>query len=411
MQSLVIFLFIILLITVLIARYHLPPFLALVSAAIIYGLLNGMTGEMIPLITGGIGAIFALLGIPIYCGSLIAQALRLGNYLPYIIADLRRSVRQPALASGLAGYILSLPLMCCITPFIILSPIVEHLHPEPETTRRLLYITAFGSVASFILIYPLPVVYSIITTAELQGFDAGIYTPIALALSLGLLVFGVVTLWQGKIPAAANSEVLPGGLRWKAWAPIIIPLSLIAVGTAFPPLRLLGNINIALLVGAGIALGIVNMTTRLDVLRKGTQNAGTILFDLCGAGALGYTIAASGFAREVYTLITPTLPEILMPFILAALIQTAQGSRVVTAVVTGTILAGTSIVESIDAIPLVLMIAAGTLVFSYVSDPYFWLIKRTTGDSLATVFRMYTLPLAIAGLGVLAVGLAMSILL
>jgi GntP family gluconate:H+ symporter len=48
----------------------------------------------------------------------------------------------------------------------------------------------------------------------------------------------------------------------------------------------------------------------------------------------------------------------------------------------------------------VFMICAGTFVVSYVSDPYFWLVKQDS--SMKEVVKYYTLPLALAGLVVLA---------
>jgi GntP family gluconate:H+ symporter len=52
----------------------------------------------------------------------------------------------------------------------------------------------------------------------------------------------------------------------------------------------------------------------------------------------------------------------------------------------------------VATIPLILMISAGTMVFSYVTDPFFWLIQRTTGDDVKTVVSNYTIPLAILGI-------------
>ncbi len=51
------------------------------------------------------------------------------------------------------------------------------------------------------------------------------------------------------------------------------------------------------------------------------------------------------------------------------------------------------------------MVAAGSCIVSFVTDPYFWLIHRATGDDLPTVARSYTLPLALAGIGLFLVAL------
>jgi GntP family gluconate:H+ symporter len=410
MQTLVIFILVLCCITYLITRHNLPPFPVLVTGALVYGLLTGMGADTVPQITGGIGAVFALLGIPIFSGAVIAKALRSGPFLERITADIRRFTRKPEPAAGLAGYILSVPMMCCITPFIVLSPLVGQLHEDTQRTRRLLYITAFGSVLSFVLLYPLPVVYPVVKNMNLIGFDVGTYTIIALPLSLLLLLFGILFFRSGEpgIEAGTVSEKPPTVSPWRAWGPVAIPILLISVGHIVPTLTILGNINIALLAGALYAVAITPFETRPDVLGGGTKNAGIILFDLCGAGAFGHVIAASTFADDIFRMLGSDFPILLVPFVLAALIQTAQGSRVVTAVVTAAIIARIPAVASIPAVPLILMVAAGTLVFSFVSDPYFWLIRRTTGDDVATVVKNYTLPLAGAGLIILCSGLVIS---
>ncbi len=408
MQTLIIFILILCCITYFITRHNLPPFPVLVTGALVYGLLAGMGGDTVSQITGGIGAVFALLGIPIFSGAVIARALRSGPFLKRITADIRRFTHKPEPAAGLAGYILSVPMMCCITPYIVLSPLVGQLHDDKHRTRQLLYITAFGSVLSFVLLYPLPVVYPVVKNLNPVGFDAGVYTIIALPLSLLLLLPGLFYFRSGEpgVEAAVTaSEIPPAVSPWRAWGPVAIPILMIAIGNIVPSLNIVGNVNIALLAGALFAVAITPFEIRPDVLGRGTKNAGIILFDLCGAGAFGHVIAASTFADDIFRLLGPDFPILLVPFVLAALIQTAQGSRVVTAVVTVAIVARIPEIVSIPAIPLILMVAAGTLVFSFISDPYFWLIRRTTGDDVATVAKNYTLPLAVAGLLILCSGL------
>lgn len=399
MDPLCAFVLVLLLVTVLTARYRLSPFITLIAAALLFGVSTGMEGEMIPLITSGAGKIFALLGIPIFCGSLIARALRHGGYITRIVSDLERTVRRPEITAGVAGYLLAIPFMCCITPFIVLTPVIGHLQQDQESVRRLLYITAFGSIVSFVLLFPLPVAYTIVTTLE-TGSAVEAYMTIAIPVSLLLLAGGTFFLRKGGT-APEQAPSVSDTPRWKAWAPVAVPVAMIIAGSILPELHPFGNIHIALLTGAAIALVIVPADVRAVVMEKGTKNAGIIIFDLCGAGALGAIIGAGGFAAEVFSLLDTHVPAIFIPFLLAALIQTAQGSRVVTAVVTSSMIAGTSLAALVPPVPLILMIAAGTLVFSYISDPYFWLVLRTTGDTVSGTLSRFTLPQAVAG-GVLA---------
>jgi GntP family gluconate:H+ symporter len=52
----------------------------------------------------------------------------------------------------------------------------------------------------------------------------------------------------------------------------------------------------------------------------------------------------------------------------------------------------------LDGLTMALIISAGAFMLSYVSDPYFWLIKESTGASMREMVRGYTLPLSMMGL-------------
>ena len=71
---------------------------------------------------------------------------------------------------------------------------------------------------------------------------------------------------------------------------------------------------------------------------------------------------------------------------------------VVSAATTAEILAKASDFPDIQPAALVLMIAGGSCMVSFVSYPYFWLVKRFTGDETTGVINNYTLPLAGIGL-------------
>lgn len=123
---------------------------------------------------------------------------------------------------------------------------------------------------------------------------------------------------------------------------------------------------------------------------------------MIGAGPLG---------NEAPSLLSPYLPVLLIPFILAVLVQTAQGSRVVTAVITGGIVAGTGITAAIHPIPLILLMSGGACIVSYVTDPYFRIVQRATGDNIAGVVRNNTVPPAAAGVAMGIIGAAMELFL
>ncbi|MCJ7444678.1 MAG: hypothetical protein MUO26_09150 [Methanotrichaceae archaeon] len=84
----------------------------------------------------------------------------------------------------------------------------------------------------------------------------------------------------------------------------------------------------------------------------------------------------------------------LLPFLVASILQLAQGSRVVTAVVSSQMLSG----YPLDGLILALLISAGAFMFSYMTDPYFWLIKESVGSGTREVLYGYTIPLSLMGI-------------
>ena len=399
------------LITIASLRYRLPPFLSLVGTSIVFGLLAGLPAEMvITSITGGAGRIFATLGVVIFSGVGIAQVLRESGRIEEIVADIRGAVRRPLATAGTAGYLLSVPLMCGITSFLILAPIISHLQTDGEASKTLLYCAGIAGMISYVLLYPAPVVYSMMATPGLFSANPWKFNLLAIPVSLIILAGLFVVLRSRGIPPPAPPETTTTGWHPRAWLPFLVILAALACGTLIPSLHALANVNLALLAGLFAALISVPGDVRERALARGTKNAGIIIFDLAGAGAFGGVIAASAFSADVTALVTGYLPITLLPFVIAALVQAAQGSRVVTATVTATILATIPAVQVINPFALVLMVSAGAFMFSYASDPFFWLLKQTTGDDFAAVVRNYTLPLSVAGVVTLAAALLIQAL-
>jgi GntP family gluconate:H+ symporter len=214
----------------------------------------------------------------------------------------------------------------------------------------------------------------------------------------------------GPQETAPGTPVPEEGIHWRAWAPFIAILATIPVALLLLHLSQVSMINVIMLVGAVTAIALASKEARAQGLSQGAKHAGLIIFDICGAGALGYVIVQSGFAHTALSQLTLLIPIILVPFILAALIETAQGSRVVTAVITAEVLAGSAVVGAIHPLPLILLISAGSCIVSYVTDPFFWLVQRTTGDDIGTVVKNYTLPIALAGFAIFIVAVALEYL-
>jgi GntP family gluconate:H+ symporter len=395
-------------------RFRISPFFTLVGGALFYGVLAGLPPDrLISVITAGLGKVFGLFAIVILSGAVIAKVLEEQGQVADIVSDIRGCIRTPATLSGISGYLLALPVACSITAFIILEPIVRNLGRD-ETRRTLLTIAALGSLISFGLVYPTPVTIPLVE-ALLTGVSPLAYDAVAVTLSL-LLLAGVLVVFRR---AAAFPEPEGTGnptpaepaprFHPRAWAPFAAILLAIPVGVALG-LSAGSLIQVIMLAGAVTATVLASASARVSGLHRGAKHAGLIIFDICGAGALAAVILESGFAGAALGGIAGFAPLLVAPFLLAALLQTAQGSRVVTAVITAEILAGTTAAAAVHPIALVLMVVAGTFVFSYVTDPFFWIVKHATGNGLPAMIRGYTLPLAGCGLIIFSTALILQLL-
>ncbi len=388
------------LIHLLSVRMRIHPFISLISAAFLYGILSGMGHQsIIAHITSGLGNIFSVLCIIIFSGVTIAEFLKGTKGIDRIVNDvLVISKSKCSFVPIFSGYLLSIPIMCCITAFFVLNPVIEGLAIKVRAPKkRFVYMLAVGTVISYNLIYPSPVVFVITDTLDIDPFDTLI---LSIPISALLLIISYcymrtrIEIIPEKIHTSLRSSI-------EAWVPIIIPISLILLGIIVDnqTLKFFGDVNVALLIGVAISLlisrGRLPAEEITTSLKRSSERAGRILLDLCGAGALGEVIAHSNFSNDVFEILgTSSVPLLLFPFLIAAFIQTAQGSRVVTAIV------ASGMVKDLACMGTVFMICAGTFVVSYVSDPYFWLVKQDS--SMKEVVKYYTLPLALAGLVVLA---------
>jgi GntP family gluconate:H+ symporter len=418
MYTILIFLLTIALISFVAIRYKTPPFLVLFSGALFFGIASGMPLDtLVRSATAGMGRIFALLGLVILAGAVIAKVMQEQHQIEQIIQDLRAVVKKPFALSGFAGFLLAIPLMCCITAFVILTPVISGFGNNKERAKGLLYTAALGSLISFALIYPTPVIIALFSAIPGMAISPIVFDLYMLPISLVLLA-GAILLMRHRFAGTPEKDQQPdeqvrlSGTQnhARAWYPFIVMGLAMVLGIALFGLSPSSLIQIVMLAGVLTALAYAPGTVRTSAFTSGAKHAGVIIFDLCGAGALGAVIGASSLGTQAYSLLTLALPAILVPFLLAALIQTAQGSRVVTAVITGEIIAGTGIAGSIHPVPLILLISGGACIVSYITDPYFWLVQRATGDDVATVVQNYTIPLAAMGvvLFVVAAGIELG---
>ena len=359
--------------------------------------------------------------------------------LDIIISGFSFGTKDRGVNAGILGYILAVPTTCCITTYLMLAPSMKKEGNKSAESNRPLYLLAVGSIISYVLIFPTPVTIPIIT-ALAPDYSIFNLDAITIPISLGVLVI-IMLLFRflyrstketseekggdngankvgdagGDINAEpvesaepVRTEKISLNLKLRAWAPFIAMFAAIPVGLFVLNLSHLIIMQFIMLAGLITALALAPTDIRMKSFSEGAKFAGLILIDFCAAGAIGKVITSSGIAGSITDSMIPILPDIMIPFIITAIFATAQGSRVTTAVISSEIIAASGLAATIHPIPLILMIAAGTCFIAFVTDPYFWLVQKTTGDDIPTVLKNYTLPLAVAAIIILAVALLLT---
>ena len=186
---------------------------------------------------------------------------------------------------------------------------------------------------------------------------------------------------------------LPGG--WDSMAPIIVPIILMALssissmagmtGIVKDILTFLGTPIIALAVGTIFAVIQLRNAGKMgefyNLTNETLKTVGPILFVTAAGGVLGKVIASSDMVN--YITEHATVLEamgIFFPFILSAILKSAQGSSTVALTTTAGIVAPLLPLLGLDS-PVrtclaCMAIGAGAMTVSHANDSYFWVVTN-----------------------------------
>ena len=435
----IVFVLAIVVMIVAISKYKIHPFLSIMSVSLILALLAGIP---LPDIAGVIGAgfsgTFSSIGIVIILGALIGSilektgaALKLADMVIKLVGK-----KNPELAMELMGWVVSIPVFCD-SGFVILDPIRRALVRRTGTSSVAMTVAlSAGLYISHVFIPPTP---GPIAAANTLGIGDNLLLVMGmgvLASILPLIAGLFYAKYIGKKVKSADELVtsdevsktyeelvaeygkLPGGAN--ALAPILVPIVLMALGsissmagwTGFMAdlCTFLGKPIIALAVGTifgVIQLGTAKKMGNFYAITNDTlKTVGPILFVTAAGGVLGKVIASSDMVNYI-TANAGALEAvgILFPFLLAAILKSAQGSSTVAITTTAGILAPLMGALGLDtpakAALTVMAIGAGAMTVSHANDSYFWVVTNfgeMTPDQGYKTQTVMTLVLGVASM-------------
>lgn len=411
------------LVIVLILRGRLHAFIALLCGAFAVGLLAGLPlADTAQAVQKGVGDILGGTGLIVALGLSLGAMLQLSNGA----ASLARSALKLTGAAGapwaslFAAMLIGLPLFF-ETGLVLLLPIVAAAaaalpgagtrddaklrlmlsalaglsvvhalvppHPGP-----LLAVNALGANLGRTMIYGLIVA---LPTAVLAGPCLAFLTsrnvalappalePVDMALpappnanSLIVVLLPVVLIAAGEarglLPAAAASSS-----AWLGWASNPVVALLLANLVAMP-----------LLFGRRLFDAQVQAAVWADTLKP----AGAILLAIGAGGALKQVLVSAGLSTLLAKLASAhAVSPLVLSWLVAVCIRLATGSATVATITTVGVMSGVVAATGVSPEWVVLAIGAGSVFFSHVNDPGFWLVKSYVGMSTGDSFRTWSL--------------------
>ena len=135
---------------------------------------------------------------------------------------------------------------------------------------------------------------------------------------------------------------------------------------------------------------------------QGIRDSASILLITGAGGIFGKVLEMSGIAASLGNSLQGLELGILLPFLLAAALKTAQGSSTV-ALVTGAsilfpMLADLGLTSETDKALSVVALGAGSAVISHANDSFFWVVTQMSGMDVRTGYRLFSLGTLVLGL-------------
>ena len=427
-----------------ISKFKIHPFLSIMAVSLVFGLVagiplvnvtvDGQTRQGIANVIGaGFSGTFTSIGIVIILGALIGTVLE-ATGAAFKLADIVIKLvgpKRPVLAIQIMGWVVSIPVFCD-SGFVILDPIRKALVKRTKVSSVAMTVAlSTGLYASHVFIPPTP---GPIAAANTLGVGNNLLLVMGLGLVVSIPALAGALIYAGHIGKKIKSKEdvdidsaaktyeeivasygrLPNGCI--SLAPIVAPIILMALGSiasmakwtgaAFRIFSFLGTPIIALAVGVLFAVWQLASAKKLDKFYEVTNETlkivGPILFITAAGGVLGRVIASTSMVKFI-TDNSQTIATvgILFPFLLSAILKTAQGSSTValttTAGIVAPLLGALNLDSPARAALTVMAIGAGAMTVSHANDSYYWVVTNFGGMTPEQGYRTQTTATLIEG--------------
>lgn len=422
----------VLLVVIVTTKFKLHPFLSLILGTFFVGIASGMPlMKIVESVNEGFGGLMGGIGLVIVFGTIIGTileksgaALRMADVVLRVVGP-----KRPQLAMSLIGYIVSIPVFCD-SGFVILSSLRKALAKRAKVVVASMSVAlATGLYATHTLVPPTPGPIAAAGNIGANGF-LGTIIIIGLIVAIPATIAGYI--WAVKV--ADKIEVEDDGEElnydeivssfgkmpstFLSFLPIVLPILLIGAGSVVTFTGAEGNIaNFLLFLGSPLVALLAGVIAAFFLLPKYNEetmtkwvgdallDAAPILLITGAGGAFGGVIKNTGIADIIQSWSLGDLFSgalfLLIPFLIAAALKTAQGSSTAALVITSSLIApmlpGLGIEGAVPLALVVMAIGAGAMTVSHVNDSFFWVVTEFTGMTVTDAYKAQTMATLLQG--------------
>lgn len=432
-------------IIVLSSKLKFNTFFVLLLVAAAVGFAAGMEGEtLVKALKKGFGTTLEKIGLLIIFGTTLGVLLeKTGATLSlaqYILS--KTGEKRTPLAVVVMGFVIGLPIFCD-SGFVVLIGLVMSLSARmPRWHIFLVGCLASALLSVHCLVPPHP---GITAAAGILKVDIGQAILLGCIIAVPPAIVGYfyskklnnrlgLSFTSDFLVEKRESDILPS--PFLSVLPIIVPILLIAIKSIFSinptfiapsvygVIAFIGEPMIALFMGILMTLPLLNNISRPqlnDLLDSAIDKSGSILAVTAAGGAFGEVIQALELGKVFGEQFAASGLGLFIPFALAAIFKTAQGSSTVAVISTASIVApllpslgmgteGYNLDTSGGQLFALLAAGAGSMVFSHTNDSYFWVISKFSKLDTAITLKLQSTMSALMGITAFLTVLVLSYL-
>ncbi len=402
-MSLIIIIACIALLIVLITAFKINAFLSFLVISILAGTLLGMD---LNTITGhvqkGLGDMLGSLVVVVVCGAMLGKLAADSGAAQRIASGLMNLFGPKYIqwALVLTGFIIGIPLFYNVG-FVLVVPLifsVAYKYKFPVVYIGLPMLSALSVTHGFLPPHPAP-------TALVGQFGAdigktlfyGIAIAIPTVIIAGPLFSRTLKRMNPVIPDTFTADPVPdsqlpslGISIFSSLLPVIL-LTITAVTNNMVPeesfwkdiIVFVSDPAMVMILSLAVAtytLGLrmkFRMSKVMGIYAEAVKDISMMLLIMGGAGSLKQILVASGVSDEVVVLLDGVdIHPLMLGWLIACVIRVCVGSATVAGLTAASIVLPLVSLPGVDPNLMVLAVGAGSLMFSHVNDPGFWLYKE-----------------------------------